>query len=361
MPYSTHPMSSLTHHTHLTTPHNLLYSYYLSPSFASTTKSHPSLPILLFLHGYPDDAYMWAGTVPTFLNSPYPFVIVDLLGFGGTSKPGDVRLYDYRIQADAIASVLDWEGVVGGRVIPVGHDWGSATAQRFYLYHRDRCIGLSINSLAYQIPSAEPFNLEEANASTTKRFGYPQWEYWHFFTSPSAPNLLRLNPRRFYEVMHGHLPSPHPSENSRDIWMREMFCVPGAMHDYITQTGNYSNYTVDLKAYAEDEALWRRFEERLTRDGVEGAVNYYHSLRDNVMINDEKVLAEGGRSRIEVPVLYIGQTGDWMSDATSLSLVPDLEEKVVEAGHWVFYEKPEEMAGLILDWVERKFPVVEKS
>lgn len=46
-----------------------------------------------------------------------------------------------------------------------------------------------------------------------------------------------------------------------------------------------------------------------------------------------------------------------MSDAKEADLVGDVEEKVVEAGHWVFYEKPEEMAGLIKDWLLRKFPV----
>ncbi|KAK4500377.1 hypothetical protein PRZ48_008566 [Zasmidium cellare] len=351
MPYSTKPMDSLSHHTRLTSPHNLLYSYYLSPNFASALKNNT--PVLLFLHGYPDDAYMWAGTVPTFLNLPYPFVIVDLLGFGGTSKPGDKSIYNYKIQADAIAQLLEGEGVKGKRVIPIGHDWGSATAQRFYLYHRDRCVGLSINSLAYQIPSPAPFDLDTANANTSKRFGYPQWEYWNFFTLPSAPNLMRTNIRRFYEVMHGN----YPDENNRDIWMREMFCVPNAMYEYITQTGRYETFTVDLKPYAEDEGLWKRFEERMCRDGLEGAVNYYHSLRENVMLGEERELSEAGRGRIEVPVLYIGQTGDWMSDAKAAGLVDDVEEKVVEAGHWVFYEKPEEMAGLMKDWLERRFPV----
>lgn len=46
-----------------------------------------------------------------------------------------------------------------------------------------------------------------------------------------------------------------------------------------------------------------------------------------------------------------------MSDAKEAGLVDDVEEKVVEAGHWVMYEKPEEMAGLMKDWLERRFPV----
>lgn len=202
-----------------------------------------------------------------------------------------------------------------------GHDWGSATAQRFYLYHRQRCIGLSINSLAYQIPSPAPFDLDEQNQQTAKRFGYPQWEYWNFFTSPSAPNLMRQNIRRFYEVMHGNLPSSDPKEGGRDIWMREMFCVPGAMQDYITSSGKYKNWTVDLKPYAEDEELWERFRERLCRDGLEGPVNYYFSLKENTMLGDERALCETEKDkRIDVPVLYIGQTGDWVCRTDLVSL-----------------------------------------
>lgn len=54
--------------------------------------------------------------------------------------------------------------------------------------------------------------------------------------------------------------------------------------------------------------------------------------------------------RIEVPVLYVGQTGDWvcrtdlMAEPKGMGLVPDLEEKVIEAGHWCLYECPERVA-----------------
>jgi pimeloyl-ACP methyl ester carboxylesterase len=46
-----------------------------------------------------------------------------------------------------------------------------------------------------------------------------------------------------------------------------------------------------------------------------------------------------------------------MGPAKEQGLVEDLEEKVVDAGHWVLYEKPDEIAELIADWLKRKFPV----
>ncbi|EME39622.1 hypothetical protein DOTSEDRAFT_160012, partial [Dothistroma septosporum NZE10] len=381
MPYSTKAMGRLEHKSLITAPNNLTYSYYLSPNFNQNLSQ--DVPTLMFVHGYPDDAYMWAGAIPTFLKMPYPFLVLDLLGFGHSSKPIDTKNYNYRAQANSIAQILDAEKVPNN-VIPIGHDWGSATSQRFYLYHKSRCIGLSLLSLAYQVPSPEPFNLSTANKTTAQRFGYPQWEYWNFFTAPEAAELMRHNMERFFEVNHGNFPSPNKEtdnrptdgalatkgdEPGRDIWMREMFDAGdgslegNAMYQYVTQTGKWSNRTVQLKDYAkQDPSIFQRFKERMSRDGFEGPVQYYHSLKNNTMLEDEKALcANEADKKIEVPLLYIGQTGDWvcridlMGDSVKQGLVKDLEERVIDAGHWCLYEKPEEIAAIIKEWLSSRF------
>lgn len=110
-------MDKLENKSLITTPYNLTYSYYLSPNFAKYL--NPSVPTLVFLHGYPDDAYMWAGAIPTFLKLPYPFIVLDLLGFAGSSKPVDASKYNYKNQANSIAQILDKEGVPNN-VVPIG-------------------------------------------------------------------------------------------------------------------------------------------------------------------------------------------------------------------------------------------------
>lgn len=217
------------------------------------------------------------------------------------------------------------------------------------------------------IPSAEPFDLDQENEQTAKRFGYPQWEYWNFFTAPDAPKLMNEDLTRMYEVNHGNYPSPNPEEKGRDIWMREMFCTPGAMRDYVARSGKYKDYTVELKEYAKNPELKKRYMERMSRDKFDGPVRYYYTLKDNTNLQDERehLCKDPEKKKITVPMLYIGQTGDWvcrtdlMSDAVDAGLVKreNLEEKVVDAGHWVLYEKPEEIASLIGDWLQRKFPV----
>lgn len=362
-------MDNFTYKSHITDPYKLTYSYYLSPNFSEQAKSSLDTPILLLLHGFPDDAHMWAGAIPTLLPLGYPLIIPDLLGFGGSSKPTDPYRYNYKQQASSLFQILDAEGLSNQRrIIPIGHDWGSGTAQRFYLYHPTRCIGLCILSLAYQVPTPSHFSLWTANHETAKQFGYPQWSYWEFFTAPDAPELMRQNLERFWEVNNGNYPSPLPEEKGRDIWMREMFCTKNAMREYITNTGRWKDKRVELKGYPEGEKLKQRFIERLSRDGLEGPVCYYLSLANNTMLEDERELCQPGPNgedlrRIEVPFLYIGQTGDWvcrtdlMTPAKDKGLVPDCEEKVLQAGHWCLYECPDKVAEAISEWLVRRFPV----
>lgn len=308
--------------------------------------------------------------MPHMLKLDYPMILPDLLGFSGSSKPTDPYRYNYKTQANALAQILDTEGLrsTTRRTIVVGHDWGSATAQRLYLYHRERFIGICLISLAYQIPSPQPFSLWTANHETTKQFGYGQWLYWEFFTAPDAPEIMRQNLELFWEVNNGNYPSPLPEENGRDIWMREMFCVKNAMREYVTQTGRWAGKRVALKNYPQGDAQKQKFIKRMSRDGFEGPVCYYLSLANNTMLDDEKELCQPGpggedKRKIEVPMLFIGQTGDWvcrtdlMAPAKQQGLVKDLEEKVIDAGHWCLYECPEKVAEAIGEWLVRKFPI----
>ena len=229
-------MNTFEHKTFSTKPYDLTYSYYLDPDFYGKVK--PGTPTLMFLHGFPDDAYMWAGLLPTLLKLPNPLIIPDLLGFAGSSKPTDPERYRWRQQADSLVQILAHEGV-HNNIIPIGHDWGSGVAQRFYVFHPERCVGLAPFSLPYFVPSSEPFNLAAANRRGIQKLGYPHLEYWNLFMADDGPELVEKNLERFYEVLHGLYPSPVPGEEGIDIWMREMFCVPNAMREYLTGKGKY--------------------------------------------------------------------------------------------------------------------------
>lgn len=122
-------MDKFEHKTLVTKPYDLTYSYYLSPNFHKSLD--PSVPTLVFNHGYPDDAYMWEGAMPHMLKFPYPMILLDILGLGGSSKSTDASKFNYKQQADSIAQILDKEGVPNN-VIPIGHDWGKICSMNLH-------------------------------------------------------------------------------------------------------------------------------------------------------------------------------------------------------------------------------------
>ncbi|KAK5174167.1 uncharacterized protein LTR77_001247 [Saxophila tyrrhenica] len=392
-------MERFVHKTLVTEPLQLKYSYYLSPKFHDNVKQRPDIPVLLFCHGYPDDACwlshkrnserrlmqitdMWESAVPSIVKQRYPMVLIDILGLGHSDKPLDPSCFRYKQQADSLAQILDHESVKNP-IVPIGHDW-YVLRQPFVVrelkcrpgapqYARGSICGTENDAWAWcsclWIPTDQKFDLEEQNKATAGRFGYPQWEYWNFFTSPDGAEIQDQNLARMYDVNHGLYRSHVPGEEERDIWMREMFCTIGAMRlmlpmrEYVARQGKYENFTCELKPYARDPELKRRFIERMKKDSFASPNNYYHSLKDDYNLEDERQLSEEDK-QIRIPLLYIGQTGDWvcrtdlMSDAKGAGLIKnDLEEKVIDAGHWFLYEKPQEFSELVIDWLGRKFSV----
>ena len=136
--------------------------------------------------------------------------------------------------------------------------------------------------------------------------------------------------------------------------------TPSAYAD-MNLTVELQSYTVPLKPYAEDPELKRYFIDRLSRDGLAGAVCYYKVLAQSKMLEDDKeILKNPDNKVIKVPYLYVGFTGDWVSrpefnrPIADAGMMLDYEEIVVDAGHWSLYEKPVEIAGILVDWLMRR-------
>lgn len=78
-------------------------------------------PWLLFLHGFPSSSFDWRHQIRFFSDLGYGVLAPDLLGYGGTDKPTDIRAYRIEKMSEEIVAVLDAEGV--NRVVGVAHDW----------------------------------------------------------------------------------------------------------------------------------------------------------------------------------------------------------------------------------------------
>jgi soluble epoxide hydrolase / lipid-phosphate phosphatase len=324
--------------TTLVTERGVKYTYYVSQSNTST-KKHPTL---FFIHGFPDSAHLWSAVVTKLGDIPNQIIIPDCLGYAGTDKPTDTNLYSYKGQADDLVDILNSENAK--YTIILGHDWGSALAQRTYLFRRDLFVGVVLLNTAYMLPSDQSFDLKAVNNLTEKVWGYPQFSYWELFTSPAAHEIIDNNLERMWQVLHGDV----------EDWMKRLFCVPDAMEKFLL-----GDEDVPLKAYA----VQTEWKDRFFTDFASGfapALQMYKATAFNVQAKSDALLAKGNLL-IDVPLLFVICTqdsvclGEMMDPAKSQGLVPDLQEVVLECAHWSPMEKPNEIAAHIREFLLKRF------
>ena len=89
------------------------------------TEVDPQRPTVLAIHGYPDNHHLWDG-VAEHLAGRYNLIAYDVRGAGESARPS--RRSDYRFAQliSDIGAVIDNIGV--GRVHLLAHDWGSIQA-----------------------------------------------------------------------------------------------------------------------------------------------------------------------------------------------------------------------------------------
>src|SRR3954451_15314837 len=79
-------------------------------------------PLVLLLHGFPDNPWTWSHQLPALAASGYRAVAPLLRGYAPTQMPSDGR-YDPAALADDVAGLVDALG--DGPAFVIGNDWGA--------------------------------------------------------------------------------------------------------------------------------------------------------------------------------------------------------------------------------------------
>ncbi|KAI1326416.1 epoxide hydrolase [Xylariaceae sp. FL0255] len=323
----------------LITKRSLKYTYYVSPA-GEATKQHPAL---FFIHGFPDSARLWTDMIAKLGTLPNKIIAPDCLGYGGTDKPTDTKLYAYKGHAADFAEILAAENVISSVVI--GHDWGSALAQRVYLHHRELFSGMILLNVAYLVPPARPLDLAKMNDLTEKMLGYRQYSYWELLTAPDGAEILNNNLERMWQVLHGDV----------EDWVKKMFCTKDAMREFLL-----GDKEVPLLPYAREPRWKDEFMRQFKTSGFEAPLQYYRANVAEVNRESDLTLPQD-RLVIDVPLLYVICTRDavctreYMNPAKEQGLVPKLKEVVIDSAHWCAMEKPDEVAAHISDYLKENF------
>jgi len=330
-------MDSLDEKT-FTTSRKLVYRYYAS----KPSTFDPSKPTLLLGHGWPDSAQLWRFIIPHLQKLSYRLVIPDCLGYGGTSKPTDPSLYAGGAMANDLIEILDSEDI--DKVIPIGHDWGSMLAQRVYLFHPSRVLGLVMLSVYYNPPvRSTSLDVKAINQTLEQYFGAPLYAYWELFTTPEGVQLFDQNVERAYYAQHGDDPA----------WMKKLFCTYGGMRDFMIS----GQPAVDLKPYAANPAIKDPWISKMKAQGFEAPFCWYKAYTEGHHASLEKNLPENVGS-VDVPALWIGGDQDavcFERKSYQSSEIKDLTaHEMRDVGHWIPYERPDEVAGFIVEWLKEK-------
>jgi haloalkane dehalogenase len=104
---------------------------------------HGSGDAIVFQHGNPTSSYLWRNIMP-HCEGLGRLIACDLIGMGDSDKleSSGPQRYTYAEQCSYLFAL--WEEIgVGGNIIMVLHDWGSAMGFDWANRHRDRLAGIA--------------------------------------------------------------------------------------------------------------------------------------------------------------------------------------------------------------------------
>ena len=272
-------------------------------------------PVLLFLHGFPEAAFVWDEMLEHF-GDRYRCVAPDMRGFALSSAPKEVEAYRVKHLIADLDALIEQLGS-GPLEALVAHDWGGAVAWSFAAQHPQRIKQLII------INSPHPATfLRELQHNPQQQAASA---YMNFLCRPDAEKLLAEN-------------------DFARMW--SLFTNMGAA-DATREGGGW--LTAGLRERY--RAVWK--------GGLTGGCNYYRAspLRPPTPQNTSLMKIEFPVEfvTVRVPTLVI-----WAEDDIALPVslidgldayVPDLRlMRVPGATHWIVHERPQ----LIATEIERQ-------
>ncbi len=120
---------------------------------------------VVFLHGFATSSHLWNDVVP-LMPAGHRLVVLDLLGYGRSDRPGD-RALDIRAHAARVVELLDELHIHSACI--VGHGLGGGIAQSLAVRHADRVSHLClIDAVAFDAWPSFAAKVARATLSVTK-------------------------------------------------------------------------------------------------------------------------------------------------------------------------------------------------
>ncbi|KAF8647914.1 hypothetical protein AX16_006446 [Volvariella volvacea WC 439] len=291
-----------------TTSRALVYSYIYVPPEDAT------LPVLLFLHGFPTTSSIWRHQLAFFRDRGFGLLAPDMLGFGKTAKPTDPEQYRPSLVCNDIIELLDVESV--GTAVVIGHDFGCKIASRLANLHGERFEGFAFLAVPYCAPRPRS-DMHYTATATKKMCGYELCGHTLFFAEDDAARLLKEHVDSFHSAIFPEDPK---------MWVTEVAPI-GALRKWL-EADKKANIASYLSATAQV-------------DGI--------NADDDKSIPVEKYV-------IVKPVFFGAARHDYISRsvlgiATTNHHCPNARIQEFDAGHWLMLSCPSKVNYALNDWI----------
>lgn len=99
------------------------------PFLACRVAGPPGAPLLLFLHGFPEAAFVWDGLMARYAGA-YRCVAPNLRGYAGSYAPADVKAYRANVVLGDLVGLIVQQAATPDTpaAAVIAHDWGGALA-----------------------------------------------------------------------------------------------------------------------------------------------------------------------------------------------------------------------------------------
>lgn len=176
-------------------------------------------PLLLLLHGFPDNACTWGQQMPVLAEAGFRVVAPFLRGYPPTEVP-EHGYFDLATLATDIKCLI--EGLNEGQpCVLVGQDWGAAIAYAVLAAYPGSIQRAAI--LAVPHPVEVRRTLKQSPKHILRSF------HWFLFQLPWLPErLCRANDYAFIEFLW-KLWSPAYSDQAHVAQVKQMLAQPGAL------------------------------------------------------------------------------------------------------------------------------------
>ncbi|OOG41252.1 alpha/beta fold hydrolase [Polaromonas sp. A23] len=288
------------------------------------TAGQQGRPVLMFLHGFPEGAFVWDVLLEHFAqpeNGAYFCVAPNLRGFEKSSAPAEVDAYRPKhLMQDIAALVAQICAPQGGQLeCLVAHDWGGAVAWNLAAAMPQLMKKLAIiNS-----PHPGTFLRELQNSPAQQAAS----AYMNFLIRPDAEALLS-------------------EDDFRRLWQ------------FLTNGGESQPAWLTDSVREQYRKIWRA--------GLTGGCNLYRASplrppRPGPPHNDPAAAAvtlAPERLKVLLPTLVV-----WALDDIALppalidgleNYVPDMRlQQVAGASHWIVHEQPERVTACLQDFLRQ--------